>query len=177
MASKRMRCCWRKSAMVISFTEGSRLGGATKLFQSKELALLAEKSRRAHQVPHCPSPLMLRYFLSVLLLALPAVLRAQSLQFSIRDSTSRQPLIGASVGVPGTGTGGTTNARGAGQLTPAPAVGTRLQVEALGYQSRTVVAPAPGGAPLIVLLAPSAAEIEEVVVTATRTTSRIEDQP
>ena len=48
---------------------------------------------------------MLRCFLFVLLLALPAALRAQSLRFILRDSTSRQPLIGASVGVPGTGVG------------------------------------------------------------------------
>jgi outer membrane receptor protein involved in Fe transport len=120
---------------------------------------------------------MLRCFLFALLLALPGALRAQSLRFILRDSTSRQPLIGASVGVPGTGVGGTTDASGAVQLAPAPAVGTRLRVEALGYKPRTVAAPAPGSAPTTLLLAPSAAEIDEVVVTATRTNSRIEDQP
>ena len=120
---------------------------------------------------------MLRCLLCALLLALPGALRAQSLRFILRDSTSRQPLIGASVGVPGTGVGGTTDAQGAVQLAPAPAIGTRLRVEALGYKPRTVAAPAPGGVPTTLLLAPSAAEIDEVVVTATRTNSRIEDQP
>jgi hypothetical protein len=67
---------------------------------------------------------MLRSYL-LLLLLLPTALRGQSLRIILRDSTSRQPLIGASVGVPGTGLGGTTNASGAVQLTPAPAVGTR----------------------------------------------------
>ncbi len=120
---------------------------------------------------------MLRRFYFLAVLALPATLRAQSLRLIVRDSTSRQPLIGASVGVPGTGLGGTTDASGAVQLTPAPAVGTRLRVEALGYRPRLVPAPAAGGVPLLLLLAPSAAAIDEVVVTATRTNSRIEDQP
>jgi outer membrane receptor for ferrienterochelin and colicins len=113
----------------------------------------------------------------LLALSLPAALRAQSLTFILRDSTSRAPLIGASVGVPGTGQGGTTDARGTVQLTPAPAAGTRLRVEALGYKPRTILAPAAGSAATTLLLAPSAAEIDEVVVTATRTNSRIEDQP
>jgi outer membrane receptor for ferrienterochelin and colicins len=120
---------------------------------------------------------MLRALLLFLILSLPAAVRAQSLTFILRDSTSRQPLIGASVGVPGTGQGGTTDARGTVQLTPAPAAGTRLRVEALGYKPRTIVAPAAGSAATTLLLAPSAAEIDEVVVTATRTNSRIEDQP
>lgn len=120
---------------------------------------------------------MLLRLLLVFLLALPAALRAQSLQLILRDSTTRQPLIGASVGVPGTGVGGTTDARGLVQLAPAPAPGTRLRLAALGYKPRTLAAPVAGTAPLTLLLAPSAAEIEEVVVTATRTNSRIEDQP
>jgi outer membrane receptor for ferrienterochelin and colicins len=120
---------------------------------------------------------MLRALLLFFVLSLPAAVRAQSLTFILRDSTSRQPLIGASVGVPGTGQGGTTDARGTVQLTPAPAAGTRLRVEALGYKARTIVAPASGSAATTLLLAPSAAEIDEVVVTATRTNSRIEDQP
>jgi outer membrane receptor for ferrienterochelin and colicins len=120
---------------------------------------------------------MLRFFplLLVVALGLPTAMRAQSLTILLRDSTSRAPLIGASVGVPGTSIGGTTDARGLVQLAPAPAVGTRLRAEALGYKARNIAAP--GAAQLTVLLAPSAAAIDEVVVTATRTNSRIEDQP
>jgi len=108
---------------------------------------------------------------------LPAAARAQGLQLVLRDSTTHQPLVGASVGVPGTSLGGTTDLRGAVHLAPAPAAGTRLRLTALGYRPRTVLAPAAGGPPLALLLAPSATEIEEIVVTATRTNSRIEDQP
>jgi outer membrane receptor for ferrienterochelin and colicins len=120
---------------------------------------------------------MSRFALVAVCVVLPAAAHAQSLQLILRDSTTHQPLIGASVGVPGTGIGGTTDARGSVQLAPAPAVGTRLRAEALGYKARLLAAPAAGGAPLTVLLAPSAAAIDEVVVTATRTNSRIEDQP
>jgi outer membrane receptor for ferrienterochelin and colicins len=120
---------------------------------------------------------MSRFALVAVCVVLPAVAHAQSLQLILRDSTTHQPLIGASVGVPGTGIGGTTNARGSVQLAPVPAVGTRLRAEALGYKARLLAAPAAGSAPLTVLLAPSAAAIDEVVVTATRTNSRIEDQP
>jgi len=119
---------------------------------------------------------MLRLLL-LLLCLLPAALRAQTLTLVLRDSVSRQPLIGASVGVPGTGVGGSTDATGTVRLAPAPAAGTRLRAEALGYRPRVLVAPVPGAAPLTLLLAPSAAAIDEVVVTATRTNSRIEDQP
>lgn len=111
------------------------------------------------------------------LLAVPAFLRAQSLTLILRDSTTREPLIGATVAVPSTGTGANTDIRGTAVLTPAPAPGTRLLVQALGYQSRTIAAPAAADAPLTLLLAASATEIDEVVVTATRTNSRIEDLP
>jgi len=73
--------------------------------------------------------------------------------------------------------GGTTDASGTVYLAPTPAVGTRLRVEALGYKPRSRAAPEPGGAPITLLLAPNAATIDEVLVTATRTNSRIEDQP
>ncbi|RZL02392.1 MAG: hypothetical protein EOO62_22450, partial [Hymenobacter sp.] len=99
---------------------------------------------------------MLRCCLLILLLAVPAALRAQGLQFILRDSTTRQPLLGASVGVPGTGVGGTTDASGRVRLAPAPAPGTRLRVEALGYLPRIIAAPAVGSAPTTLLLAPSA---------------------
>jgi outer membrane receptor protein involved in Fe transport len=115
----------------------------------------------------------------VLLLAagLPMTGWSQGLRVLVRDSARREPVIGASVVVPGTGIGAATDVTGVAIVVPAPAAGTRLRVTALGYQPRLVAAPA-AGQPLVLLLAPSAQEIEEeVVVTATRTNSRIEDLP
>ena len=117
-----------------------------------------------------------RYLVSLLLL-LPGLSSAQSLRVLLRDSLRREPLIGASVVVPGTGLGAATDATGTAVLMPAPVAGTRLRITALGYRPRTVVAPVAGGR-LTLLLAPSAQEIsQEVLVTATRTNSRIEDLP
>nr|GFB92160.1 hypothetical protein [Tanacetum cinerariifolium] len=81
------------------------------------------------------SSAMLRCLLFALLVALPGALRAQSLRFILRDSTSRQPLIGASVGVPGTGVGGTTDA----QVVTATRTNSRIEdqperIEVLGEE-------------------------------------------
>ncbi|GAB3580386.1 TonB-dependent receptor [Hymenobacter daeguensis] len=102
--------------------------------------------------------------------------RAQSLRVVLRDSLTQSPVIGGSVSVPGTGVGAATDVKGEAVLTPAPAPGTRLRVEALGYRPQLVAAPA-AGTPLTLRLAPSAEVTEEVLVTATRTNSRLEDLP
>ena len=113
-----------------------------------------------------------------LLLLLPLLSPAQSLRVVLRDSLRHEPLIGASVAVPGTGLGAATDVTGTAVLVPAPTAGTLLRITALGYRPRLVAAPAGGEARLTLLLAPSSQEIEEeVLVTATRTNSRIEDLP
>ncbi|MDO7854240.1 TonB-dependent receptor [Hymenobacter convexus] len=115
----------------------------------------------------------------VLLVAagVPLASHAQSLRVQVRDSLRHEPLIGASVSVMGTGQGATTDATGTAVLAPAPAAGTRLRITALGYRPRLAAAPV-AGAGLALLLAPDGVAIaEEVLVTATRTNSRIEDLP
>ncbi|WP_216726617.1 TonB-dependent receptor [Hymenobacter siberiensis] len=117
-------------------------------------------------------------WLAVLVAAgVPTASYAQALRVQVRDSLRHEPLIGASVVVPGTGVGAATDATGMAVLTPAPAAGKILRISALGYRTRFVVAPA-AGAGLLLLLAPGGVAIEqEVLVTATRTNSRIEDLP
>ena len=113
--------------------------------------------------------------LVALLLSAPS--RGQSLRVEVRDSARQGPLIGASVVVPGTAMGANTDATGTAVLTPAPPSGTYLRITALGYRPRTLTVPATG-ATLTLLLAPGTQKIEEeVLVTATRTNSRIEDLP
>lgn len=112
-----------------------------------------------------------------LLLLLPlAAAHGQGLRVQVRDSLRHEAVVGASVVVPGTGLGAATDVTGTAVLTPAPAAGTRLRITALGYRPRLAVVPAAGEA-LALQLAPGGVEIEEVVVTATRTNSRIEDLP
>ena len=110
-------------------------------------------------------------------LLVPMAARSQALRVQVRDSLRHEPLIGASVVVPGTSIGAAADATGTAVLAPAPAAGTRLRITALGYRSRFVAAPAVGQG-LALLLVPGGVEIEEeVLVTATRTNSRIEDLP
>lgn len=93
----------------------------------------------------------------------------------ILDSVTRLPVPGASVGVPGTRFGGATDP--AGRLRLGAPAGTVVRIQALGYAPRAVRMPT-ADTPLTLLLAPAAdAELETVVVTATRTNSRLEDQP
>ena len=103
--------------------------------------------------------------------------QAQSLRIILRDSLTQSPVIGGSVSVPGTGVGAATDVKGEALLTPAPAPGTRLRVEALGYRPQLVAAPAAGALLTLQLAAAAQAIEEEVLVTATRTNSRLEDLP
>ncbi|MDQ2793216.1 MAG: carboxypeptidase-like regulatory domain-containing protein, partial [Bacteroidota bacterium] len=93
-----------------------------------------------------PLPFTLRLsllrWLGLSLLLLPLTTPAQTLRVQVRDSLRHEPLIGASVTVPGTSNGAATDATGTAVLAPAPAAGTRLRVTALGYRPRFVAAPA-----------------------------------
>lgn len=113
---------------------------------------------------------------ALLLILITNQLRAQNLRVTVLDSATRQPIIGLSVAVPGTGLGAATDASGTAVLSPAPAAGTGLRLAGLGYGPRMVLAPAPGQ-PLQVLLPAAATTIDEVIVTTMRTNSRIEDLP
>ena len=114
-------------------------------------------------------------WLVVLLLLGTGSGHAQTLLVTVRDSVTQAPVIGASVGVPGTALGTQTDATGRGTLAPAPRVGTALVVSAVGYRLRQVRVTGAGA--LDLQLAPATEELQEVLVTATRTNSRIEDQP
>ena len=80
---------------------------------------------------------------ALLLILITNQLRAQNLRVTVLDSATRQPIIGLSVAVPGTGLGAATDASGTAVLSPAPAAGTGLRLAGLGYGPRMVLAPAP----------------------------------
>ena len=120
-----------------------------------------------------------RCWLVVLVAAgVPTASYAQALRVQVRDSLSHEPLIGASVIISGTTQGAITDVTGTAVLTPAPAPGTRLYVASLGFASRNVMAPAVSrNLALLLKRATDFYIAEEVLVTATRTNSRIEDLP
>ena len=124
------------------------------------------------------SAVFIRLATLLALALLPVVGLAQGLRVTVRDSLLQEPVVGAGVLVAGTTRGATTDATGTAVLTPAPAAGTRLYVASLSFTGRNVVVPALGR-DLVVLLKPDTDKYieQEVLVTATRTNSRVEDLP
>ncbi|OGX91628.1 TonB-dependent receptor [Hymenobacter coccineus] len=115
-----------------------------------------------------------------LLLSSAGTAVAQSpLRVRVRDARTHLPLPGVTITIPDLKLGTATDVVGQATLPGLPAGRHRAVFSSLGYTPRTLslVLPQPTTEPLVVELAASAAAIEEVVVTATRTNSRIEDQP
>ncbi|SHJ12058.1 outer membrane receptor for ferrienterochelin and colicins [Hymenobacter daecheongensis DSM 21074] len=112
------------------------------------------------------------------LICAPAAWAQHTLRAVVRDSATRQALPGVSGVVRGTTQGATTNGQGLLTIDNVAGPTAELVLSYLGYRATTVrVALPQTGGPLLVLLAPSANALDEVVVTSTRTNSRIEDLP
>lgn len=124
-----------------------------------------------------PFPVRFVFFNFLFFWLLPALAWSQGLRVMVRDSVRQEALIGASVVLPGTGLGAATDVTGTATLTPAPPAGTRLRISALGFKPRTAVVPAVGASLTLLLVVSNQEIVEEVLVTATRTNSRIEDLP
>lgn len=119
-------------------------------------------------------------FYTVLLVVSTGIAAAQNpLRVLVRDARTHSPLPGVTVTIPTLNVGAATDVAGLATLPGLPAGAQQVLFSSVGYASRTLtlVLPSPTAEPQLVELAARAAEIEEVVVTATRTNSRIEDQP
>ncbi|PJJ52937.1 TonB-dependent receptor [Hymenobacter chitinivorans] len=122
----------------------------------------------------------MRLIFTGLFLLLTFVAQAQhELRAVVQDSLTREPLPGVTAVVPGSGIGASTDAQGRVTLPGLPAGSTAVAFSLVGYRGRTlrVTLPQAPGAVLSVRLATSSAELGEVIVTSTRTNSRIEDLP
>lgn len=101
-----------------------------------------------------------------------------TLNVQVVDSASAEPLIGATAIIAGTTIGAAMDLNGRGIITGAPDGRQALQVAMIGYRTKDLVVTFPYSGPLLVVkLASSSTELEMVVVSATRTNSRIEDAP
>lgn len=107
-----------------------------------------------------------------LLLIVPAA-HAQSVSGWVRDAATGAPIPGATVLVPGTTLGTATDADGAFALPADPSVAV-LVVSAVGYRTRTVTADA---SPLDVRLEAALVDLQDVVVSASRTATRRTEAP
>ena len=103
-----------------------------------------------------------------------------AITLQIIDDKTKEPVIGAAIFLPATNRGGTTDALGQVRLTDIPAGPQILRISSLNYRTKEkqLIFPRPDSSRVEVIdVEPSAIELTGVVVSATRTDSRIEDSP
>ncbi|WP_162052691.1 TonB-dependent receptor [Pontibacter pamirensis] len=118
-------------------------------------------------------------FVLLLLLGNTMAYSQNTLQAIIRDSETSAPLIGATASVNGTGIGASAGADGSLQLSGIPDGRQVIRYSYVGYEDRldTLTFPLAQSAPIVVQLAPGGEELEEVVISTTRSSRTIEDIP
>ena len=124
---------------------------------------------------------MHRYLLALALLcagATPA-LAQNALRLRVLDAHEREPLPGASIVLEGSTTGATTDAEGFATVTPVPDGVRAFVVSYVGYASKRLALTFPlvDTSAVVVFLEEDEESLDEVVVSATRTTRTIADTP
>ncbi|WP_242920283.1 TonB-dependent receptor [Pontibacter liquoris] len=124
---------------------------------------------------------MKRYLIVVLLLVLSNTIAFSQNTFKvlIRDSKTNAPLVGATAAVYNTAIGASSGASGELELRNIPDGTHIIRFGFVGYEDKvdTLRFPLAQDAPLVILLAPGGEELEEVVVTTTRSSRTIENIP
>lgn len=120
-----------------------------------------------------------RLLLAMLFLGVLLQLHAQqSVQVQVVDSATAEPLIGAAISVEGTAIGASADLNGRAELAGVPDGRHTLRVVMIGYRPAEVPVTVPCTEGVLrVRLAALSQQLEQVVVSATRTNSRIEDAP
>jgi len=120
---------------------------------------------------------MLRLLTFILLL--PAAVSAQSvLSGRVTDRTTRDPLAGVTIYLPGLQKGGATDTLGNFRVTDLPAGSHKVEIRFLSYRTQTRTIRLTGGpATLDVILEPEASQLQEVVVTGLTTGSTVKESP
>ena len=97
----------------------------------------------------------------------------------VKDSVTKEPLFGVSVGIVGTRLAENTNEKGMVIIHKIPDGKQDVVFYSLGYKKITISYdfPLDSKKTIVVLLPSSATDIEEITVTSSRTNSRIEDSP
>jgi outer membrane receptor for ferrienterochelin and colicin len=116
----------------------------------------------------------------VILLVATVLARAQNkASFLVRDSINGEKLAGVSVIVRGTEGGSTTDSSGSVTLLKLPSGKVDIQFSMIGYKTKTIALTLPTGTEPVTIVLERAEEekMEEVIVSSSRTESRIEDLP
>lgn len=123
---------------------------------------------------------MKRIILSLLTIFMISPVWAQNnFKAFIKDSESSEPLIGATAIVQGTNNGATANLNGLVEINNIPNGQQTIEFRYIGYetQRKTYSFPLSSATPTEILLAHSHEEMEEVIITATRSSRTIADIP
>lgn len=118
-------------------------------------------------------------FVLLLLLSNTPAFSQNTLKAIIKDSETQAPLIGATASIKGTTVGASSDANGALILNGIPDGQQVILFSYVGYQDRqeTLTFPLNQAAPLVIQLEPAGEELEEVVISTTRSSRTIEDIP
>ncbi len=100
-----------------------------------------------------------------------------TLRISVRNKLTQQPVLGATVLLTGTANGTATDSTGFAQLRNVPAGAQRLRLSAVGFETINQTVTVPTADTLRVALEPSEEELDEVVVSSTRTGRTVADEP
>jgi outer membrane receptor for ferrienterochelin and colicins len=123
---------------------------------------------------------MEKIILSILTTMLITSVWAQNtLKATIRDSENKEPLVGATAIVQGTTNGSTADANGLVEINNIPNGQQIIEFRYIGYEPRidTFLFPLESTAPIEILLTAHSEEMEEVIITATRSSRTIADIP
>lgn len=113
---------------------------------------------------------------SILTLAASYCMGQHTLTALVKDAESKTPLPAANLSIPALKKSTSTNERGIAKFTDLPAGPQQLKVSFIGYEAYTLSC-SPGNDTLIILLKPEGEEIEEVVISSTRSTRTIQNIP
>jgi len=120
---------------------------------------------------------MKTFFVALFLSTSLTVFAQHTLRVKIQDAHTGEVLPGASVQVENPSKGGATNTDGIAEITGLPAGELSLKISFVGYQDTLMAVTLPQEKMLAVGLAPLEEELEEIVVSSTRTDQHIEDLP
>jgi outer membrane receptor for ferrienterochelin and colicins len=123
---------------------------------------------------------MKQTILSLLTILLMSAVSAQNnFKATIKDSETNEPLIGATAIIQGTANGVSADSNGLLELKNIPNGKQVIEFRFIGYTSRvdTILFPLESILPLEILLEPDSEEMEEVIITATRSSRTIANIP
>ena len=95
----------------------------------------------------------------------------------VTDAATREPLAGVTVAVVGTRSGATTDGDGRATLTTLATGRVRMRLTSVGYAPLDTTVVLPLAAPLALALTPDEDELDELVVSTTRTSRSLADSP